>query len=157
MKAVAVVVMVVGLTLMSAPFVLPHFGISLAVTAPKEAVAEAGEGVGGSAGFGAMLIQGVGSVVAYFGVAPNAGEPSPADVAAEFDAACAALSDSGAGGAPCTGGSVDEVPAKTLATSPRAEGRVPGVSIIETSVRPTQRGGAKFLKVPGLEVDGEAP
>lgn len=181
MKAVAAVVILVGLTMMSAPLVLPQLGISLPVPAPKAAVAQPGESgaEGGIAGFGAMVTQSVGSVVAFFGAAPNGGGSSPDAVAAEFDAVCGALS----GERNCTHGSdadfaatfgraaggivSGDMPAEALAAPPGAPppsgtgaaGRVPGVSIIATSVRPGASGGAKFVKVPvpKADVEGDVP
>lgn len=123
MRVLAVIVMVLGLVLMSAPVVLPRLGISLAAPAPEAAPAPPAEGAGTLAAIGNLLARGVGSAAAYLGVAS---EPAAADPAEASETLAAD-----------TGATADSVTA--------AEDGVPDVSIIETSAR-RSGGGAKFVK-----------
>lgn len=196
MKAVAAIVIVVGLTLMSAPIVLPRLGIdpskalgsAAAAKAPSApgSAQESAQGSGGVGAVGAAVSQWVGSVGSFLGAggtgkapAAPAGVPSPAEVQAQFAAVCGALSGAD-GSVDCSGSTADfattfgraaaaissgEMPAEAFATGPGAAsapgldtpGRAPGVSIIGTSTDPARRGGAKFLKAPGVDAKDDAP
>jgi hypothetical protein len=164
MRVLALIGMMLGLALMSAPFILPRLGITLVAPAPQSEPARPAEGAGALAGIGNLLADGVGSAAAYLGVAPEGATPTPAEAAADIAAACGALE----GDADCSPGSgadfaetfgeaagmvaSGEMPPEAFATAPGAApgpvkgvDRAPGVSIIETSARPSQ-GGAKFFR-----------
>jgi hypothetical protein len=151
MHVLALIGMMLGLALMSAPFILPRLGITIVAPAPQSEPARPAEGAGALAGIGNLLADGVGSAAAYLGVAPEGATPTPAEAAADIAATCGALE----GDADCSPGSGADF-AETFGEAagmvasgemPPVKGvdRAPGVSIIETSARPSQ-GGAKFFR-----------
>ena len=181
MKAVAAVVMVVGLTLMSAPIVLPRLGVDLtkalgaSVSAKAPHVPGSGQGVGqGAGGVAAAVSQWVGAVGGLLGTggsgkAPStaSGVPSAAEVQAQFAAACGALS--GANGSVDCGGNpanfaaafgaaakmtlTGEMPASAFATGPGQAAPSPVLPGKSKTVEPRRASGAKFLKAPGAKVE----
>lgn len=134
MRVLAGIVMVLGLVMMSAPFVLPRLGIMPAAWVPQSPPAHPAEGPGPLAGLAKLAQKGVETASSYLGIASADAAP------VGNDAAAASLS--ARDGAP--------------ETSPQAEGQAPAVSIIQTSARPSG-GGAKFVRAREIAPEAATP
>lgn len=167
MKAVAAVVMVVGLTLMSAPVVLPKLGVDLAsllgnatTTPQRTPTAPTSPGPGGVAAIGGAVNDWVGTLGSYLGQGtpaqgtPTEAAPSPADVAKEFAAVCGALSGDGAGCAGGSGGDFAQTFGKAFGMI--ASGELPE-SAAATVPAPSGAAPASLGKVPGVSITDAKP
>jgi hypothetical protein len=166
MKATGAVVLVAGVTLMSAPLVAQQLGVD--VTRLFGAAPEAQgtpPGTDGIAGLVALVNDGIGSVGPFLGGAAQDGPsqaPDPAAVAAEMEAACAALS--GANGpTDCTASGGDkffkafgaatqmsitgEMPDEASTRIAASAGAVRGHTGNDEAAPPRRAIGAKFIKV----------
>lgn len=153
MKIVAVAVLVLGVSLMSAPLVLPRLGLMVPGDAP--AVPAAGVGL---ADLGRALTDGMASVRGYLGESsaaegarlPQPGSAAPADVAAQLVAACAELARAAqADPAACAaaagaGGGFDPAAMAGAAAGASAAAATRGTG---ATVTRRQAAGAKFVRV----------
>lgn len=176
MRVLAVIVMILGLAMMSAPLVLPRLGVSFAASSSEAAPVRPAEGAG-TAGIVARVTQGIGSAAAFLGMGGSGAANSvPAGAAADLGAACEALS----GGAPCATGATGDfaatfgkaagmiasgqlpadakaaLPGAAPAASDTSQARASGGTLVDSVKRPT-RGGAKFVKARSPVIEDKAP